>query len=179
MSPDPTCLLVVDDDAFRERIARAFRARGYEVHTAADAAQALELARTESPDWALVDLRIGADHGLEVLRDLKALDPTVEVVMLTGYGSIATAIDAIRLGARHYVAKPAGVDDVIAAFQRDTSDPLAPTGDYKAPTLARAEWEHINRVLADTGHNISEAARRLGLHRRSLQRKLSKYPPKT
>ena len=101
--------------------------------------------------------------------------------MLTGYGSIATAIDAVRLGATYYLSKPADADDIVAAFARGEAPPLEPpppdSDDYKAPSLARAEWEHINRVLSDAGGNISEAARRLGIHRRSLQRKLQKYPP--
>ena len=99
--------------------------------------------------------------------------------MLTGYGSIATAIDAIRLGATYFLAKPADADDILAAFARSESPPLdTPAADYRAPSLARAEWEHINRVLSDCGGNISEAARILGIHRRSLQRKLQKYPPR-
>jgi len=112
------------------------------------------------------------------VRDLAALDPATKIVVLTGYGSIATAVDAIKLGAAHYLAKPADADDLIAAFERAQAPPLAATAtDYAAPTLARAEWEHINRVLSDCGGNISEAARRLGVHRRSLQRKLSRWAP--
>ena len=111
-------------------------------------------------------------------NELKAIDATTRVVMLTGYGSISTAIDAMRLGADNYVAKPADVDDILAAFERAEAPPLQPSADYKAPSLARAEWEHINRVLSDCGGNISEAARRLDVHRRSLQRKLQKYPPR-
>ena len=118
---------------------------------------------------------------IEVVRRLGALDATTVIVVLTGYGSIATALDALRLGAAHYLTKPADVDDLLAAFARadparldiplSTPDPVTDT-----PSLARVEWEHINRVLADSGGNISEAARRLRLHRRSLQRKLAKYP---
>jgi two-component system response regulator RegA len=101
------------------------------------------------------------------------------VVVLTGYGSIATAVDAVRLGASHYLPKPADADEIIAAFSRDEREPLLGTADdFKAPSLARAEWEHISRVLSDCGGNISEAARRLGMHRRSLQLKLKKYPPR-
>ncbi|HLL54890.1 MAG TPA: helix-turn-helix domain-containing protein, partial [Myxococcaceae bacterium] len=109
----------------------------------------------------------------------KEIDPATQVVVLTGYGSIATAVQAVRLGATHYVPKPADADDILAAFQRGQQDPpSAPsTIDFQPPTLARAEWEHINRVLGDCGGNISEAARRLGIHRRSLQRKLQKHPP--
>lgn len=174
----PTLMLVDDDEIFRERMARALEKRGFEVTSVADVPDALTQAKQDSPELALVDLRMPGGSGLEVLKALKDNDPTTKVVMLTGYGSIATAIEAMRLGAHNYVAKPADVDDVLAAFERGDNEPLAASADYKAPSLARAEWEHINRVLADTGNNISEAARRLGIHRRSLQRKLQKYPPR-
>jgi two-component system response regulator RegA len=172
-------LLLVDDDAvFRERLARAFRERGYDVRTAGSAEDALRAAHVDTPELAVVDLRMPGKNGLELVRDLVALDPATKVVVLTGYGSIATAVDAIKLGAAHYLAKPADADDLIAAFERIDAPPLVPTAaDYAAPTLARAEWEHIHRVLSDCGGNISEAARRLGVHRRSLQRKLSRWAP--
>ena len=116
--------------------------------------------------------------GLDLVRELHAVDPATKIVVLTGYGSIATAIEAMRLGATYYLSKPADVDDVLAALARSAAPPLESSpADYVAPSLARAEWEHINRVLADCGGNISAAARRLGIHRRSLQRKLQKYPP--
>lgn len=175
----PTMLVVDDDEIFRERLGRALSRRGYDVHLAPGPAEALVSARKESPEFAVIDLRMPGGSGLELLQELKRIDPTTKVVMLTGYGSIATAIDAMRLGAHHYVSKPADADDVIAAFERGDNEPLEPSSDYRAPSLARAEWEHINRVLADTGGNISEAARRLSIHRRSLQRKLQKYPPST
>lgn len=176
----PSLLLVDDDEVFRERLARAFRRRGFDVRTAADAGQAMASALEESPEMAVIDLRMPGASGLELLRDLHAYDPTTRIVVLTGYGSIATAVEAMRLGAAHYVPKPADVDDLLAAFERAETPPLVPVGaEYEAPSLARAEWEHINRVLADCGGNISEAARRLQLHRRSLQRKLQRYPPRT
>ena len=117
--------------------------------------------------------------GLELVKTLHEIDPATKTVVLTGYGAIATAIDAIRLGATYYLSKPADADDIVAAFNRAKSPPLEPPEpEYgQAPSLARAEWEHINRVLSDCGGNISEAARRLRIHRRSLQRKLQKYPP--
>jgi two-component system, response regulator RegA len=175
----PSILLVDDDEVFRERLARALRERGWEVRTAGDYASAMEAARAESPQHALVDLRMPGRSGLELVRDLKACDATTRVVVLTGYGSIATAVDAVRLGASHYLPKPADADEIIAAFSRDEREPLRGTADdFKAPSLARAEWEHINRVLSDCGGNISESARRLGMHRRSLQLKLKKYPPR-
>jgi len=175
----PTSLLIVDDDdVFRQRLGRAFARRGFEVRVACDAAEAAELAQVESPELAVVDLRMPGASGLELIRELLAIDPTTRVVMLTGYGSIATAVDAVRLGAVNVVSKPADADDILAAFDRGEKPPLTTTDvDYSAPSLARVEWEHINRVLADCGNNISEAARRLGIHRRSLQRKLQKYPP--
>ena len=172
-------LLLVDDDAvLRERLARAFRERGYEVRTAGGYDEALALAKQETPEHAVVDLRMPGRSGLELLAALKELDPSTRVLVLTGYGSIATAVDAIRLGAVNYVPKPADVDDLIAAFERvDSTEPGQATRGYRAPTLARAEWEHIQRVLADCGGNISEASRRLGIHRRSLQRKLQRHAP--
>lgn len=173
-------ILVVDDDeVFRSILSRVLRRRGFEISVAPGYEEAMKLVREVSPDRAVIDLKMEGPSGLELLRDLKAFDPTIEVVMLTGYGSIATAIEAMRLGATYYVPKPADADEILAAFERGNAPPLqASEGDFTAPTLARAEWEHINRVLADCGGNISEAARRLGMHRRSLQRKLQKYPPR-
>jgi two-component system response regulator RegA len=175
----PSLLLVDDDDAFRERLAKALRDRGYDVHTASDTADAVKLAECDSPEIALIDLRMPGASGLALLRELKRIDPATKVVVLTGYGSIATATEAMRLGATHYLTKPATVDEVVAAFKRDDVAPLeAIEGEPDTtPSLARAEWEHINRVLSDAGGNVSEAARRLNLHRRSLQRKLQKRPP--
>lgn len=176
--PHPGLLLVDDDAVLRERLARAFRERGYEVRTAGGFDEALALARQESPEHAIVDLRMPGRSGLELVAALKELDPATRVLVLTGYGSISTAVDAIRLGAVNYVPKPADVDDLIAAFERaEAADPNQPTSSYRAPTLARAEWEHIQRVLSDCAGNISEASRRLGIHRRSLQRKLQRQAP--
>ncbi len=135
-------------------------------------------SREESPELAIVDLRMPGRSGLELLQELKRIDATTKVVMLTGFGSIATAVDAMRLGATNYVSKPADADDILAAFARAQSPVLEGTlADYQAPSLARAEWEHIHRVLSDCGGVVSEAARRLGIHRRSLQRKLQKLAP--
>jgi two-component system response regulator RegA len=176
----PSLLIVDDDEVFRDRLARALEKRGYAVRTAANYEQAMEAAESDSPELAIVDLRMPGRSGLELVRDLRHNDDTTRVLVLTGYGSIATAVDAMKLGATHYLAKPADADDIIAAFARDASSPLSSTaGNETAPSLARAEWEHINRVLSDCGGNISEAARRLGIHRRSLQRKLQKYPPRS
>jgi two-component system response regulator RegA len=173
-------ILLVDDDAtFRERLAKALASRGYDVRQAGDAIEAVRLAEAESPELALVDLRMPGASGLEVVRDLVKIDPSTNVVVLTGYGSIATALEAVRLGATHYLSKPADVDEILAAFERKDApkdDVLAPP--ESVPSLARAEWEHIQRVLTDCAGNVSHAARLLGVHRRSLQRKLSKYPVK-
>jgi two-component system response regulator RegA len=112
------------------------------------------------------------------VRDLLAIDRTTLIVVLTGHGSIATAIEAMRLGATYYLPKPADADDILGAFERGLAPPLSATrADFPAPSLARAEHEHIQRVLHECGGNISEAARRLGVHRRSLQRKIQKLPP--
>jgi two-component system response regulator RegA len=172
-------LLIVDDDAtLRDRLARALRERGCDVRTAANHGEAMAVANRESPEMVVVDLRMPGPSGLELVRDLKALDPETRIVVLTGYGSIPTAIDAVRLGASHYLQKPADADEILAAFKRDSTDPLSVGPlDFEAPSLERVKWEHISRVLSDCNDNISEAARRLGLHRRTLQRILQKYPP--
>ncbi|HZI05677.1 MAG TPA: response regulator, partial [Archangium sp.] len=139
--------------------------------------EALALATKDSPELAVVDLRMPGRGGLELVRALHALDASTRIIVLTGYGSIATAVEAVKLGAFNYLPKPADVDDLLLAFTRGPGEAAQVTEDFQPPTLARAEWEHIQRVLTDCGGNISEAARRLGLHRRSLQRKLPKYPP--
>ena len=167
-----------DDEILRNRLARAFTEREYEVRTASDFVEAMTLAEEDSPELAVVDLRMPGRSGLELVAALIKLDPATKIVVLTGYGSIATAVEAIRLGATYYLPKPADVDDIITAFTRGERPPLEPPMTaHTVPSLARAEWEHINRVLSDCRRNISEAARRLGIHRRSLQRKLQKYPP--
>jgi two-component system, response regulator RegA len=168
-------LLVDDDAAFRKRLAKALADRGYDVRTAGDYDEAIASARDDSPQFAVVDLKMPGRSGLEVVRDLKAVDATTRIVVLTGYGSIATAVDAVKLGATQYLPKPADADEILAALTREDSD--ATQQEFPAPSLARAEWEHIQRVLSDAGGNVSEAARRLGMHRRSLQLKLRKNPP--
>jgi two-component system response regulator RegA len=174
--PAPRTLLVVDDDErFRARLVQAFRARGFEAAGADGYEAAVETARADSPELAVVDLKLPGQSGLEVVRALKAIDATTSIVVLTGYGSIATAVESLRLGASNYLTKPADADQIAAAF--DAPAAAATTATPAAvPTLARVEWEHIQRVLADCGGNVSHAARLLGIHRRSLQRKLSKDP---
>ena len=175
----PTMLVVDDDARLREQLARALRGRGFEVGEAADFDTALAVARTLEPEYAVVDLRMPGPSGLELIRALRELDPETRIVVLTGYGSIATTIDAMRLGAVFYLQKPADADDVLAAFSRADAPPLATLESAaEPPSLERVKWEHISRVLSDCAGNVSEAARKLGLHRRSLQRMLSKFPPR-
>ena len=179
MSEVRSILVVDDDDVFRSRLARALGDRGLAVVEAADHESALAAIGEAPTTYALVDLRLPSGSGLEVVRSLKERRPDTVVVVLTGYGSIATALEAIRLGAAHYLQKPASADDILASFARTRRDGPVPGAEVESddvPSLDRVEWEHINRVLADCGGNISEAARRLGIHRRSLQRKLGKYP---
>jgi two-component system response regulator RegA len=176
----PSILIVDDDATLRDRLARAFIKRGFEVRTAGTYQEALAVAREESPEMAVIDLRMPGPSGLELIRDLKKIDDETRVVVLTGYGSIATTIEAMKLGAIYYLPKPADADDILAAFARGEAPPLE-NGDaaIAAPSLERVKWEHINRVLSDCNGNISEAARQLKMHRRSLQRILQKYPPRT
>ncbi|MCC7009652.1 MAG: response regulator [Acidobacteria bacterium] len=176
MLESASLLVVEDDDVLRERLARALAARGFDVRTASTAGEAERLAREEPPELVLLDLRIGAESGLSLIPMLKAADPGTRIVVLTGYGSVATAVQAVRLGAHHYLTKPADVDEILAAFRLDEPAVDARVDDMKPMSLDRVEWEHINRVLAECGGNVSEAARMLGLHRRTLQRKLAKLP---
>lgn len=170
-----TVLVVDDDDTFRDRLMQALEERDFEVTGASSAESAIRRAEQETPEYAVVDLRMPRLSGLHVVRKLHVLDPTTRIVVLTGYGSIATALDAVRSGAIHYLTKPADMDEIVAAFDHDGSpaDEPPPT---TVPTLDRVEWEHIDRVLLSCSGNITQAAALLGLHRRSLQRKLSKRP---
>ncbi|MBX3126558.1 MAG: response regulator [Polyangiaceae bacterium] len=170
-----TVLVVDDDDVLRAVLVRAFDARGFSASGAKDTESALALAKDEPPEYAVVDLRLGGESGLALVAALLREEPETRVVVLTGYGSIATAVEATKLGAVNYLTKPADVDDILRALQGDAS--LGVDAEAEVPSLARIEWEHIHRVLADVGGNVSEAARRLKIHRRSLQRKLSKHAP--
>lgn len=173
----PTVLVVDDNSRFRERLARAFEARGWEATAFASGDEALVHARLESPEHAVVDLRMPKMNGLQLVRALVEIDPSTKIVLLTGYGSIPTAVEAVRLGAADYLTKPAEVDEIVRAFEKKPGGELLEPPET-VPSLARTEWEHINRVLNDCDGNISQAARLLGIHRRSLQRKLAKYPVK-
>jgi two-component system response regulator RegA len=171
----PTILVVEDDTAFRNILVAAFSDRGYDALGVGDAGSAVQAAEADSPEMAVVDLRLPDQSGLEVVRRLKEIDASTSIVVLTGYGSIATALESVRLGATHYLTKPTDADRILAAFTHGLAS-RAQERSTEPPSLARVEWEHMNRVLTDCDGNVSEAARQLGMHRRSLQRKLAKYP---
>ncbi|NOT17002.1 MAG: response regulator transcription factor [Sulfuriferula sp.] len=166
-------LLVDDDETFCMVLARALTRRGFNVRTAQNVATAFALAQQIMPDDAVLDLKMPGETGLVLIGQLKQLNPAMNIVMLTGYASIATAIDAIKLGATHYLAKPAEVDEIVRALGSNRVDtPPA----IVTPSLNRLEWEHIQRVLHEYEGNISATARALNMHRRTLQRKLFKHP---
>jgi two-component system, response regulator RegA len=168
-------LVIDDEDVFRRRLVRALVDRGFEAIGATSADEAILEAEKESPECAIVDLRMPRVSGLVAVKRLHEIDPATGIVVLTGYGSIATALAAVRSGARHYLTKPADLDEIIAAFDRDASaSHLMPP--VSIPSLDRVEWEHIDRVLVRCDGNVTQAAALLGLHRRSLQRKLRKRP---
>lgn len=170
-------LLIDDDDAFARVMARALGQRGYVVSVAGDADTALQAIAVKAPDRIVLDLKLGGESGLALIAPLRARAPRARLLLLTGYASIATAVEAIRRGADDYLAKPVDADALIAALEGTAhADPSLPPAPGAPPTLRRLEWEHIQRMLADCGGNVSEAARRLGMHRRSLQRKLAKRP---
>lgn len=172
-------LLADDSIVLRDRLAMAFQDRGFRVTVASNYDEAVLAFGAEPTDLAVLDLRMPGKPGLQLLQELKRIRPETKVLILSGFGSIATAIDAIRLGATNFLPKPADVEDILNAFARGGSEVDVPDTEESipVPTLAQAEWEHIHRILADCGGNISEAARRLGIHRRSLQRKLRKRAP--
>lgn len=177
-APDAETILITDDDkAFCAALSGAFRRRGLKVVVAHDYDDAISEANAWSPARAVVDLRMPGRGGLEVVGELKQTHPQMKIVVLTGYGSIATAVEAMKLGAVHYLTKPAEPDEVLAAFDRTEAATDVPTVDANPRSLEEVEWEHLQRVLTDCGGNISEAARRLGMHRRSLQRKLARGRP--
>ena len=174
----PLVLVVDDDDVFRNRLCRALVQRNWDATGAASGEEALTIARERSPDLVLVDLRMPGMGGLDVVQELRAIDSSMAVIVLTGYGSIPTTISAMKRGADHYMSKPADADQMLAAYESlRSATEEAPEIPAMVPSLARVEWEHMQRVMADCGGNISQAARLLGIHRRSLQRKLAKYPP--
>ena len=176
-------LLVDDDEVFRERLKKSLAERGFDVRCAHDVPSALINASADPPELAVVDLRMPGPSGLSLVDSLIALDPATRVVVLTGWGSVATAVEAMKRGAVHYLQKPVALAEVLAALAAPSStssstSTLTTSSTETLPSLARQEWEYIHKVLGECDDNISEAARRLGLHRRSLQRKLQKLPPK-
>jgi len=174
----PTLLLVDDDRTFCHVLGKALEKRGFEVYIATDLAGGLELAGDHNPEYAIIDLRIGHQSGLELVKGLKAMDTDLRMVILTGYASIATAVEAIKLGATHYLTKPASADEIIHALERDAGDPAVPVARHPL-SVKRLEWEHLQKVLMENDGNISAAARALGMHRRTLQRKLNKKPARS
>lgn len=173
----PNLLLADDDRTFCQVLAKAMELRGFAVDVVHDAASALRKIDATTPEYAVVDLRLPDMSGLKVVERLKAVDVNTRIVLLTGYGSIATAIEAIKLGATHYLTKPANADQIVAAFQcqRANADVAAAE---RPLSVDRLEWEHIQRVLAGKDGNISATSRELNMHRRTLQRKLNKHPPR-
>jgi two-component system response regulator RegA len=172
-------LVVDDDDAFRERLAQALRQRGFTVTATGDFPTTVAATKRELPDFAVVDMRLPDCNGQEIVDAIVPISPETKIVILTGYGSIASAVEALHRGAHHYLSKPIDADELSATLLRIEGDGEPGAAPEEAtPTLARAEWEHIQRVLADVGGNVSQAARRLGIARRTLQLKLKKYPPR-
>jgi two-component system response regulator RegA len=175
--PEDTSLIIVDDDrAFLQRLGRAMEQRGFEVRTAQSIAEGMELIRQKAPAFAVVDMRLEDGNGLDVIAELARIRPNARAIVLTGYGNIATAVSAVKLGAVDYLAKPADADDVTDAL-------LAPPNAKAAPpenpmSADRVRWEHIQRVYELCNRNVSETARRLNMHRRTLQRILAKRAPK-
>ena len=175
---NPQRLLVIDDDEiWRGVLGRALAARGYEVVPAESVATGLALAEASVPGGAIVDLRLPDESGLVAVARLRALVPDLPIVVLTGFASIATAVEAVKLGATHYLAKPVDVDAIVQALGRQGGDSSVPPAD-RPLSVERLEWEHIQQVLLDHGNNLSATARSLNMHRRTLQRKLGKRPPK-
>lgn len=171
----PTLLLVDDDNDFLTVLASAMEKRGFAVSTADSAESAYALAQNEAPEFAVVDLKMRGNSGLVLVRQLTALQAGTKIVVLTGYASIATAIEAIKLGATHYLAKPVDADEIVAAFSKQAGNAEVELASNPL-SVNRLEWEHIQRVLAENDGNISATARSLNMHRRTLQRKLGKIP---
>ena len=173
MTSERLLLIVEDDEAFARTLKRSFERRGYSVLLADSLETVNARLADHRPGFAVVDLKLGPQSGLACVQALHAHDPSMLIVVLTGFASIATAVDAIKLGATHYLAKPSNTDDIEAAFARSGGDPDTPLAP-RPTSIKTLEWEHIHEALKDSDFNISEAARRLGMHRRTLARKLAK-----
>lgn len=173
----PRFLVIDDDQTFCSVLERSLTRHGFEATSAHDGASALEAAKELQPSHAVVDLKLEQDSGLQLIPDLLKIKQDMKIVMLTGYGSIPTAVDAIKAGAINYLAKPVDMDTLLAAFDAKAAN--TETEEEVSPmSLKRLEWEHIQRVLDENDGNISATARKLGMHRRTLQRKLQKRPVK-
>lgn len=170
-------LIVDDDETFCLVLYNAIERRGYSAVTATNSAEAIKLAQLHKPDYAVVDLRIGEESGLLLVENLVKINPHINIIMLTGYASIATAVQAIKLGAKQYLTKPADADEIIASFNNDTANESVTPAEHPL-SPKRLEWEHLQKVLLDNNGNVSATARALGMHRRTLQRKLQKHPVK-
>ena len=168
-------LLVDDDDAFTQVLSRALQRRGFTTAVAHNAGDAVKLAKQQPFDKAIVDLKMEGPSGLTLIPQLKQYQPGLEIVMLTGYSSVATAVEAVKLGALNYLCKPANTDEILAAFNNAAGNADVSIPENR-PSIDRLEWEHIQKVLSENNHNISATARALGMHRRTLQRKLNKRP---
>ena len=172
-------ILIVDDDlTFSEVLANAFRSRGYNTSTAQNSVSACQIAEQQAFNKIVLDLKIDLESGLALLPKLKALLPNANIVILTGYSSIATTVQAIKLGATNYLCKPANADEILAAFDTEAEEAIASNPADKAPSISRLQWEYIQKTLDTHDNNISATARSLGMHRRTLQRKLQKRPVK-
>ena len=173
---DRSLLIVEDDKSFLQRLARAMESRGFTVTTAESVADGLTQLETTSPAFAVVDMRLDDGNGLDVISALKRRRPDARAIILTGYGNIATAVNAVKLGAVDYLSKPVDADDVVAALLAlEGRKPEPPENPMSAD---RVRWEHIQRIYELCGRNVSETARRLNMHRRTLQRILAKRAPK-
>lgn len=171
----PSLLLVDDDKVFCDVLANAMTKRGFDVTCAHSVDHALECTKTFAPEYAIIDLRLPGSSGLVLVEKLRALDPGTRIVMLTGYASITTAVEAIKLGAIHYLAKPVDADEIMNAFERTEGDSSARINTH-ALSVGQFEWEYIQRILIENNGNISATAKKLNMHRRTLQRKLNKSP---
>jgi two-component system response regulator RegA len=171
-----TLLIVEDDKSFLQRLARAMESRGFTVITAESIAEGLTRLETASPAFAVVDMRLGDGNGLEVISALKRRRPDARAIILTGYGNIATAVTAVKMGAVDYLSKPADADDVVAALLASSTEKSEPP--QNPMSADRVRWEHIQRIYEMCNRNVSETARRLNMHRRTLQRILAKRAPR-
>ena len=171
----PRLLLVDDDNVFCSILKNALEKRNYDVMVANDVNAGIALAEQDLPEYAVIDLRIGYESGLELVKKLISLDANTQIVMLTGFASIATAVEAIKLGATHYLTKPANADEIVAALHKNEGDSSVSISENPL-SVKRLEWEHLQKVLMQHDGNISAAARALNMHRRTLQRKLDKKP---